>query len=140
MPVLDKPSFLRRYQQLMQRTNDPAVARSETAFMALVNAVFACAAKLVDDPRLSAGEGLDDAGMGMVYYERYVSHALFLSPSPHSTRPHTQPRSCDHPCLLPISSFSRAAHLPAPSFILFRCFYLVIWRRSDTLRSRRPTG
>ena len=49
---------------------DPTMARRQTAFLALVQAVFACAAKLVDDPRLSAGEGLDDAGMGMVYYER----------------------------------------------------------------------
>ena len=45
------------------------LARNETAFIALVFAVFACAAQLVDDPRLK-GEKEDDGGMGMVYYER----------------------------------------------------------------------
>ena len=70
MPVIDKPSFLDRYLAMMDHVGDANTARSQTAFFALVNAVFACAAKLVDDPRLSAGEGLDDAGMGMVYYER----------------------------------------------------------------------
>lgn len=72
MPVVDKPSFLRRYQYLMDNRGDVNIARRETAFMALVCAVFACGAKLVDDPRLTRGENLDDAGMGMVYYERYV--------------------------------------------------------------------
>ncbi|CAL1702336.1 unnamed protein product [Somion occarium] len=80
MPVVDKPSFLRRYQYLMDNRGDVNIARRETAFMALVCAVFACGAKLVDDPRLTRGENLDDAGMGMVYYERalilhYISHA-----------------------------------------------------------------
>ena len=70
MPVIDKPSFLDRYIGMMDHVGDPTMARRQTAFLALVQAVFACAAKLVDDPRLSAGEGLDDAGMGMVYYER----------------------------------------------------------------------
>lgn len=70
MPILDKPSFLSRYKTLMEHTGDVTFVRRETAFLSLVNAVFACAAKLVDDPRLSASEGLDDAGMGMVYYER----------------------------------------------------------------------
>ncbi|KAJ3523020.1 hypothetical protein NM688_g8792 [Phlebia brevispora] len=79
MPIIDKPSFLKRYDFLMDHTNDANLARAETPFIALVNAVFACAAKMVDDPRLSAGEGLDDGGMGMVYYERalilqYISH------------------------------------------------------------------
>ena len=72
MPIIDKPSFLKRYETLMEHTTDANLARTWTPFLALVNAVFACAAKLVDDPRLSAGEGLDDAGMGMVYYERCV--------------------------------------------------------------------
>ena len=62
----------------MDRVGDPVTARRQTAFLALLNAVFACAAKLVDDPRLSAGEGLDDAGMGMVYYERLVNKSLFF--------------------------------------------------------------
>ncbi|THG97650.1 hypothetical protein EW026_g4384 [Hermanssonia centrifuga] len=79
MPILDKPSFLRRYDHLMNHTTDANLARAQTAFLALVHSVFACGAKMVDDPRLSAGEGLDDAGMGMVYYERalilqYISH------------------------------------------------------------------
>ncbi|OCH94255.1 hypothetical protein OBBRIDRAFT_769925 [Obba rivulosa] len=78
MPVIDKPSFLRDYKYLMDHTHDPNLARTRTAFIALVCAVFAVAARSVDDPRLSR-EGLDDAGMGMVYYERalilhYISH------------------------------------------------------------------
>lgn len=40
-----------------------------TPFIALVFAVFACAARIVDDPRLST---TDDGGLGMVYYERFV--------------------------------------------------------------------
>ena len=74
MPIIDKPSFLARYNFIMDHTGDVTLARQETAFLALTNALFACAAKLVDDPRLSSNEGLDDAGMGMVYYER----CLFL--------------------------------------------------------------
>lgn len=69
MPVLDKPTFMRQYEYLMDRTNDFEVARNETAFISLVFAVFACAAQLVDDPRLK-GERPDDGGMGMLYYER----------------------------------------------------------------------
>ena len=72
MPIIDKPDFLKRYHYLINHTDDANLARRETPFLALLNSVFACAAKMVDDPRLSAGEGLDDAGMGMVYYERYV--------------------------------------------------------------------
>ena len=71
MPVVDKPSFLKRYQYLMDNKHDITLIRKETAFLALVCSVFACAAKLVDDPRLLRDENLDDAGMGMVYYERY---------------------------------------------------------------------
>lgn len=70
MPIIDKPSFLDRYIAIMDHVGDASIAGRQTAFLALLNAVFACAAKLVDDPRLVAGEGLDDAGMGMVYYER----------------------------------------------------------------------
>lgn len=79
MPVIDKPSFLRRYGHLIANKDDPVLARNEAAFMSLVFAVFACAVKLVDDPRLVTTENLDDGGMGMVYYERYHSlRALHL--------------------------------------------------------------
>ncbi|THH06739.1 hypothetical protein EW146_g9520 [Bondarzewia mesenterica] len=79
MPVVDKPTFTRQYNYLMDHTKDLQLARTETSFIALVFAVFACAAQLVDDPRLK-GEQEDDGGMGMVYYERalilhYISHA-----------------------------------------------------------------
>lgn len=70
MPVIDKPSFMRRYENLMVNKSDPTIARSEAAFTAVVFAVFACAARLVEDPRLVSGDTLDDGGMGMVYYER----------------------------------------------------------------------
>lgn len=70
MPVIDKPSFLRQYTSLMDNKDDLTVARTETGFIALVFAVFACSARLVEDPRLSTGGSQDDGGMGMVYYER----------------------------------------------------------------------
>lgn len=74
MPVLDKPSFLAKYQTLMENTGNVAFHRAEAAFIALVNAVFACAARIVDDPRLATkpGENEEIGGMGMVYYERSV--------------------------------------------------------------------
>ncbi|TFY83848.1 hypothetical protein EWM64_g177 [Hericium alpestre] len=79
IPIIDKPTFMRHYKYVMEHTHDENLARTETAFIALVFAVFACAAQLVDDPRLK-GERQDDGGMGMVYYERalilnYISHA-----------------------------------------------------------------
>ena len=72
MPVIDKTSFSERYAYIMEHLSDKKIAGEQTAFLALVNAVFACAAKLVDDPRLANEEGLDESGMGMVYYERCV--------------------------------------------------------------------
>ena len=74
MPVIDKPSFLAKYQTLMENTQNVAFHRAEAAFIALVNAVFACAARIVDDPRLATkpGENEEIGGMGMVYYERSV--------------------------------------------------------------------
>ncbi|KAF9449897.1 hypothetical protein P691DRAFT_811456 [Macrolepiota fuliginosa MF-IS2] len=80
MPVIDKPSFLQKYHKLMDNTHDSVLAQSETAFLSLVFAVFACAANLVQDPRLTISDRTDDGGMGMVYYERaltlqYISHA-----------------------------------------------------------------
>ncbi|PBL02271.1 hypothetical protein ARMGADRAFT_1005684 [Armillaria gallica] len=80
MPVIDKPSFLLQYTNVMNNIHDRNLARSQTAFISLIFAVFACAACLVQDPRLSTSERPDDGGMGMVYYERalilqYISHA-----------------------------------------------------------------
>ncbi|KAI0269256.1 fungal-specific transcription factor domain-containing protein, partial [Gloeopeniophorella convolvens] len=79
LPVLDKPTFMRQYSFLMDHKDDQHLARTQTAFVAVVFALFACAAQLVEDPRLK-GEKDDDGGMGMVYYERalilhYISHA-----------------------------------------------------------------
>lgn len=51
----------------MERKDDVAFLRTQTAFMATVFAVFACAARIVDDDRLYDS---DDGGLGMVYYER----------------------------------------------------------------------
>ncbi|KAF8164985.1 fungal-specific transcription factor domain-containing protein [Crassisporium funariophilum] len=79
MPVVDKPFFLRKFGNIMDNTHNLDVVRSETAFLSLMFAVFACAANLVEDPRLATSERHDDGGMGMVYYERalilqYISH------------------------------------------------------------------
>ncbi|KAJ7068066.1 fungal-specific transcription factor domain-containing protein [Mycena amicta] len=79
-PVIDKPSFLRKYNEAAESPADPTFAQSETPFLALLFSVFACAAGLVEDSRLSGNGAADDGGMGMVYYERalilqYISHA-----------------------------------------------------------------
>jgi len=58
----------------MDNTNDLDLARSKTPFLSLLFAVFACAAQLVQDSRLTTGRRGDDGGMGMVYYERCVRY------------------------------------------------------------------
>jgi len=80
-PVVDKPSFMQKYRSLMsnRRKGDVNYVQAEAAFTSVVFAIFACAARFVDDPRLH-GETSDDGGMGMIYYERalilhYISHA-----------------------------------------------------------------
>jgi hypothetical protein len=60
---------MRNYAYLMDHKEDLQLARTQTAFISMVFALFACAAQLVEDPRLK-GEKEDDGGMGMVYYER----------------------------------------------------------------------
>ncbi|KAG8218413.1 hypothetical protein J3R82DRAFT_4038 [Butyriboletus roseoflavus] len=79
MPILDKPLFMARYKRLMGRRSDKAFIQVEAPFISIVFAVFACTARLVNDPRLTS-DRLDDGGIGMVYYERalilhYISHA-----------------------------------------------------------------
>ena len=54
----------------MESVTSRDIIRSETAFLCLLFAVFACAASLVEDPRLAISDRHDDGGMGMVYYER----------------------------------------------------------------------
>lgn len=56
----------------MDRLGDKSFARAQTAFSALVFAVFACAARIIDDDRLRMYELGDDGGAGMIYYERSV--------------------------------------------------------------------
>lgn len=75
MPVVDKPSFIRQYKNLMDNKHDKVLARNEAPFLSLLFALFACAAHLVQDSRLTTGERRDDGGMGMVYYERYALHS-----------------------------------------------------------------
>lgn len=70
MPVIDKPSFLRTYTRVMDNNQSLDVVRAEIPFLCLLFAVFACAANLVQDPRLATSDRHDDGGMGMVYYER----------------------------------------------------------------------
>ena len=67
MPAIDKTSFLVAYNNVMNMKHDVNIVRAQTPFIALVFAVFACAARVVDDPRL---ESHSDGGVGMVYYER----------------------------------------------------------------------
>ncbi|KAK7060317.1 hypothetical protein VNI00_001082 [Paramarasmius palmivorus] len=96
MPVMDKPSFIQQYEHIMNNTHDRELASSQTAFISLIFAVFACAANLVEDDRLKVSGRTDEGGMGMVYYERslvlqYISHAKIQIP-------HVQ-------CFLLLSSF-----------------------------------
>ncbi|KAG9317240.1 fungal-specific transcription factor domain-containing protein [Chiua virens] len=84
MPVLDKPSFMARYKRLMGKRNDPTYTQIEAPFISILFAVFACTARLVNDPRL-ASDRLDDGGIGMSYYEKalilhYISHASIQVP------------------------------------------------------------
>lgn len=79
MPVIDKLDFMRLYSRVMDNTNDLELVRSETAFLSLMFAVFACAANLVEDPRLSTSDRHDDGGMGMAYYERYIHCWLYIA-------------------------------------------------------------
>lgn len=78
MPVIDKPDFMRQYNVIMNNTHNLELVRNETAFLSLMFALFACAANLVEDPRLTTSDRHDDGGMGMVYYERYVSNTLHV--------------------------------------------------------------
>jgi len=71
LPVLDKPSFLKQYNLLMDNTHDPQAVGIDTAFVALAFSAFAIASRFLDDPRLATGKA-DEGGMGMIYYERYA--------------------------------------------------------------------
>lgn len=80
MPVINKPEFIAKYKALMDNTANTQLARTETPFISLVFAVFACAASLVQDPRLKVNGRDDDGGMGMVYYERYAPRPAVMRP------------------------------------------------------------
>ncbi|KAG6890946.1 hypothetical protein C0995_000903 [Termitomyces sp. Mi166 len=67
MPVLDKPSFLHQYNLIMDNLKDHILIRSQAAFLSVLFAVFSCAAHLVQDSRLTAGQSTDDGGMGMAW-------------------------------------------------------------------------
>lgn len=68
LPVVDKPLFMRQYKQLM----DDNGLSSDPSFVSCVFAIFACAARFVDDERLIERVSAEEGGMGMVYYERCV--------------------------------------------------------------------
>ena len=60
----------------MENTHDPHAVGIETAFIALTFAMFAIAARFLDDSRLATGKA-DKGGMGMIYYEWYVQGVHF---------------------------------------------------------------
>ncbi|KAG9016252.1 hypothetical protein FRB90_003606 [Tulasnella sp. 427] len=82
MPVLDSISFRKKYQRLMdarrqaeEKGETPVFgsSKSDAGFVSVVFAVYAVAARFVDDERLKTdeeGEVEETGGMGMVYYER----------------------------------------------------------------------
>ncbi|PPQ82937.1 hypothetical protein CVT24_012850 [Panaeolus cyanescens] len=109
LPVIDKPSFIKKYTEVMENSHDLEVVRSETAFLSLLFSVFACAANLVQDPRLNTSARQDDGGMGMVYYERalilqYISH-------PNTQLAHVQ-------CFILMSSFLCSVNCLPQAWIL----------------------
>ncbi|KAG8876090.1 hypothetical protein FRB98_007465 [Tulasnella sp. 332] len=82
LPVLDSLSFRAKYKRLMDgrraveqsdRAQEPPT-KSDAGFISVVFAVYAVAARFVDDDRLKVTDGDDHGddtgGMGMVYYER----------------------------------------------------------------------
>jgi hypothetical protein len=72
LPIIDKLEFLQRYRQLM----DNRGTGEQGGFVAVVFAVFACAARFVNDPRIrSEGVGKDGRDTPMIFYERSVPHA-----------------------------------------------------------------
>ena len=81
MPVLDKPDFMRRYRYLMDNKHDGQQVRAQAPFVALICSVFAVASRFVEDPRLITSDNPDEAGMGMVYHERYVPSLFAAIPS-----------------------------------------------------------
>ena len=81
MPVLDKPDFMRRYRYLMDNKHDGQQVRAQAPFVALICSVFAVASRFVEDPRLITSDNPDEAGMGMVYHERYVPFLFAAIPS-----------------------------------------------------------
>lgn len=83
LPVLDSRSFMTKYKRLVEarkqaeergEASSLGTSKSEAAFVSVVFAVYAIAARFVDDDRLKldekAEEGEETGGMGMVYYER----------------------------------------------------------------------
>jgi len=82
LPVLDSLAFKARYKRLIDARESaskngvaPEVpSKSDAGFLSVVFAVYAVAARFVNDERLKAeeSEGDDPGGMAMVYYERCV--------------------------------------------------------------------
>lgn len=66
LPVLDRPSFLVRYRRLMDNEGEG----EKPGFVAVVFAVFACAARFLDDPRIQATHYRDSRSTAMIFYER----------------------------------------------------------------------
>jgi hypothetical protein len=81
LPVLDSLAFKAKYKRLMESRQHaikngvpPEVpSKSDTGFLSVVFAVYAVAARFVNDDRLKSDDADSDdiGGMGMVYYERY---------------------------------------------------------------------
>ena len=89
---------------------------AEAGFVSVVFAVFACAVRLVDDPRLKEGESND--GMGIIFYERCVLFFLFF-PIPYLHAHLTQP---DRAMILHYigHSYTQLAHVQC--FVLLASF------------------
>lgn len=69
--MLDKQSFLADYRRLFDgNLINNAADDADAAIVSVIFAVFACAARFVEDPRLAEGVTAEEGGVGMIYYER----------------------------------------------------------------------
>ena len=109
----------------MDHKHDINVLRTQAPFSALVFAVFACASRIVDDPRL---KDTDESGLGMVYYERCVVISLVIAATPFisSTRSALILHYISHPriqiahvqCTVLLSSFLCAVNCLPQAWLL----------------------
>ena len=116
LPVVNKTAFLDFYRQMMDEGPNGDFARKNTADVAVVFAVFACASRLLEEDEQSYPGSGDEGGTGMAYYERSVIcriayfMTVSLTPLPHRALAlhyisHASIQIAHVQCLILLSSF-----------------------------------